>query len=101
MGRVRYITLGYVLTNAADVVSVLTDEADACIMCITLGYSLTDGAGGVFLGWVVRSLHDTIQSLLSVCLARFAHASVRVFVVFGRFVGFNLVRHCNWNDGSN
>ena len=81
MGRVRYITLGYVLTNAAD----------ACIMCITLGYSLTDGAGGVFLGRVVRSLHDTIQSLLSVCLTRLAHASVRVCVVFGRFVGFNLV----------
>ena len=94
MGRVRYITLGYVLTNAADVVSVLTDEADACIMCITLGYSLTDGADGV-LGWVVRSLHDTIQSLLSVCLTRLAHASVRVCFVFGRFVVLNLVRHCN------
>ena len=77
------ITLGYAFT----------DETDACITCITLGYALMGGADGV-LGWVVRSLHDTIQSLLSVCLARFAHASVRVCVVFGRFVGFNLVRHC-------
>jgi hypothetical protein len=48
--------------------------------CITLGHTLTDGAGGV-LGWVVRSLHDTLQSLLSVCLARFAHATVRVCIV--------------------
>ena len=99
MGRVRYITLGYVLTNAADVVSVLTNASDACITCITLGYALMGGADGV-LGWVVRSRHDTLQSLVSVCLTRFAHAPFRVCVVFGRFVGFNLVRHCNWNDGS-